>query len=74
MRQHLRQPIDTALDQAGDLVEAQADRLKEIGEQVAEEQPVVGTVVGGAAGGVLADRYGKRRVAIGSSVAMGLLL
>jgi predicted MFS family arabinose efflux permease/pimeloyl-ACP methyl ester carboxylesterase len=34
----------------------------------------LGAVVGGAAGGMLADRYGKRRVAIGSSVAMGVLL
>jgi predicted MFS family arabinose efflux permease/pimeloyl-ACP methyl ester carboxylesterase len=34
----------------------------------------IGAVVGGAAGGMLADRYGKRRVAIGSSVAMGVLL
>jgi predicted MFS family arabinose efflux permease/pimeloyl-ACP methyl ester carboxylesterase len=35
----------------------------------------LGAVVGGALGGAFADRYGKRRVAIGSSVAMaGLLL
>lgn len=34
----------------------------------------VGAVVGGAAGGTLADAYGKRRVAIGSSVAMAVLL
>jgi predicted MFS family arabinose efflux permease/pimeloyl-ACP methyl ester carboxylesterase len=34
----------------------------------------VGAVVGGAAGGMLADLYGKRRVAIGSSVLMVALL
>ncbi|HYX41452.1 MAG TPA: MFS transporter, partial [Pyrinomonadaceae bacterium] len=34
----------------------------------------LGAVVGGAAGGMLADLYGKRRVAIGSSVMMVALL
>jgi len=34
----------------------------------------LGAVVGGAAGGMLADLYGKRRVAIGSSVLMVALL
>ncbi|HYY42164.1 MAG TPA: MFS transporter, partial [Pyrinomonadaceae bacterium] len=34
----------------------------------------VGAVLGGAAGGMLADRYGKRRIAIGSSVALAVLL
>ncbi|HEX8071851.1 MAG TPA: MFS transporter [Pyrinomonadaceae bacterium] len=34
----------------------------------------LGAVVGGAAGGALADRYGKRRVAVASSVAMAALL
>ncbi len=34
----------------------------------------LGAVAGGAAGGLLADLYGKRRVAIGSSVALAVLL
>ena len=34
----------------------------------------LGAVVGGAAGGLVADRYGKRRVAIGASIAMAVLL
>jgi predicted MFS family arabinose efflux permease/pimeloyl-ACP methyl ester carboxylesterase len=34
----------------------------------------LGAVIGGAAGGMLADLYGKRRVAIGSSVLMVVLL
>ncbi len=34
----------------------------------------LGAVVGGAGGGLLADRYGKRRIAVGSSIAMCMLL
>lgn len=34
----------------------------------------LGAVVGGAGGGLLADKYGKRRVAVGSSLAMCVLL
>jgi hypothetical protein len=52
MRERLREPIDSALDEAGDLVEAQAERLRDIGDRLGDEQPVVGAVVVGAAGGV----------------------
>jgi predicted MFS family arabinose efflux permease/alpha-beta hydrolase superfamily lysophospholipase len=34
----------------------------------------LGAVVGGAIGGMLADRYGKRRVAMRSSIGMGIFL
>ncbi len=34
----------------------------------------LGAVIGGAGGGLLADKYGKRRVAVGSSIAMCVLL
>ena len=34
----------------------------------------LGAVAGGAAGGFVADRYGKRRVAVGASIAMAVLL
>ena len=64
MRERLREPINAALDEAGDLVEAQAERLKKVGDRVADEQPVVGAVVAGAAGGV--EKLGTRVDAIES--------
>lgn len=52
MRETLRDPIETALDEAGDVVGAQVVRLRDIGDQLADEIPALSAAVAGVAGGV----------------------
>ena len=53
MRETLRDPIETALDEAGDVVDAQVVRLRDIGDQLADENlPALSAAVAGVAGGV----------------------
>jgi hypothetical protein len=53
MRERLREPIETALGEAGDVVDAQVVRLRDIGDQLAEENlSALSAAVGGVAGGV----------------------
>jgi hypothetical protein len=53
MRERLREPIETALGEAGDVVDAQVVRLRDIGDQLAEENlTALSAAVGGVAGGV----------------------
>ena len=55
MRERLREPIETALDEAGEVVGAQVVRLRDIGDQLADENmtglsAAVATVAGGVEG------------------------
>jgi hypothetical protein len=55
MRERLREPIESALDEAGDVVDAQVVRLRDIGDRLADEDlgalsAAVGTVAGGVEG------------------------
>jgi hypothetical protein len=53
MRDRLREPIETALDEAGEVVGAQVVRLRDIGDQLAEENLTgLSAAVAAAAGGV----------------------
>jgi len=53
MRERLREPIETALDEAGDVVDAQVVRLRDIGDQLAGENlSALSAAVAGVAGGV----------------------
>jgi hypothetical protein len=53
MRERLREPIETALDEAGGVVDAQVVRLRDIGDQLADENlSALSAAVAGVAGGV----------------------
>jgi hypothetical protein len=53
MRERLREPIETALDEAGEVVGAQVVRLRDIGAQLADAiLSALSAAVGAAAGGV----------------------
>jgi|SoiMethySBSTD1v2_1073268.scaffolds.fasta_scaffold2158837_2 hypothetical protein len=53
MRERLREPIETALDEAGDVVDSQVVRLRDIGDQLADENlSALSAAVAGVAGGV----------------------
>jgi len=53
MRETLRDPIETALGEAGDVVDAQVVRLRDIGDQLADENlSALSAAVAGVAGGV----------------------
>ena len=53
MRDQLRQPIESALDEAGEVVDAQVVRLRDIGDQLADENlSALSAAVAGVAGGV----------------------
>src|SRR3954463_4485413 len=65
MRERLRNPVAAALGAAGELVDAQAGRLRGIRDQLAEEDlAVLGDVVDAVAGGV--EGLGSRIDAIDS--------
>ena len=53
MRETLRDPIESALGEAGDVVDAQAVRLRDIGDQLADENlSALSVALDGVAGGV----------------------
>jgi hypothetical protein len=53
MRERLREPIESALDEAGGVVDAQVVRLRGIGDRLADEDlTALSAAVGGVAGGV----------------------
>jgi hypothetical protein len=53
MRETLRDPIESALGEAGDVVDAQVVRLRDIGDQLADENlSALSAAVAGVAGGV----------------------
>ena len=53
MRERLREPIESALDETGEVVGAQVDRLRDIGDQLAEENlTALSAAVGAVAGSV----------------------
>lgn len=53
MRERLREPIEAALDETGEVVDAQVVRLRDIGDQLAEENLTgLSAAVGAVAGGV----------------------
>jgi hypothetical protein len=53
MRERLREPIESAIDEAGEVVDAQVVRLRDLGDQLAEENlSALSAAVAGVAGGV----------------------